>query len=367
MQFPRRARSASARRRRRAAAPQGSLLREAHELSAAAPEKRGRTRGAEEAAARKPAGRCERCDGNHKTQNCPHFKQPRDEHPDAKGGSAKKKPRRRDGSTSPGLQLRRGRVVLQPPDGSCLFHSLRFGLIQCEVAAPPESTAALRKALAEWVGSHPDHKIADTPVSDWVKWDSNLSPARYAKKMARGSAWGGGIEMAACSQLHSVSVWVYERRGGGFERISCFDSADADAPTVHILYKGGVHYDALIPDAAEVASACRARAAEQAGAGSRGSPGGQPRRRVALPRHPPRRVRLEDVGGGGGEPRRRSGPPPPRRRSAPPSRTPSRRPPPRRAAASPSRGVETWRVLCVVSSCYMIISAKTQAAAAAAI
>ena len=256
------------------AAPAGSLLREAHELSAAAPEKRGRTRGAEEAAARKPAGKCERCDGNHKTQNCPHFKQPRDEHPDAKGGSAKKKPRRRDGSTSPGLQLRRGRVVLQPPDGSCLFHSLRFGLIQCEVAAPPESTAALRKALAEWVGSHPDHKIADTPVSDWVKWDSNLSPARYAKKMARGSAWGGGIEMAACSQLHSVSVWVYERRGGGFERISCFDSADADAPTVHILYKGGVHYDALIPDAAEVASACRARAAEQAGAGSRGSPAG---------------------------------------------------------------------------------------------
>jgi hypothetical protein len=111
-------------------------------------------------------------------------------------------------------------------------------------------------------------------VSDWVKWDSNLSPARYAKKMARGSAWGGGIEMAACSQLHSVSVWVYERRGGGFERISCFDSAAADAPTVHILYKGGVHYDALIPDAAEVASACRARAAEQAGAGSRGSPAG---------------------------------------------------------------------------------------------
>ena len=49
---------------------------------------------------------------------------------------------------------------------------------------------------------------------------------------------------------------------------------DADAPTVHILYKGGVHYDALIPDAAEVASACRARAAEQAGAGSRGSPAG---------------------------------------------------------------------------------------------
>ena len=266
--------------------------------------------------ARKPAGKCERCDGNHKTQNCPHFKQPRDEHPDAKGGSAKKKPRRRDGSTSPGLQLRRGRVVLQPPDGSCLFHSLRFGLIQCEVAAPPESTAALRKALAEWVGSHPDHKIADTPVSDWVKWDSNLSPARYAKKMARGSAWGGGIEMAACSQLHSVSVWVYERRGGGFERISCFDSADADAPTVHILYKGGVHYDALILDAAEVASACRARAAEQAGGASRGSRGSRGASRPAAPASPRTARKC----------RRR------RRRQLPP-----KRPPPRRRSALPSQ------------------------------
>ena len=68
--------------------------------------------------------------------------------------------------------------------------------------------------------------------------------------MARGG-WGGGIEMAACAHLKRVNVWVYEankKQGGGFERISCFDAPGRtpSTHTVHVLYRGGVHYDALV-------------------------------------------------------------------------------------------------------------------------
>lgn len=42
-----------------------------------------------------------------------------------------------------------------------------------------------------------------------------------------------------------MNVHIYERRRGGFKRISCFDVKSPKA-TVHVLYCGGVHYDALV-------------------------------------------------------------------------------------------------------------------------
>jgi len=101
-----------------------------------------------------------------------------------------------------------------------------------------------------------------------VKWDSNCSGTchiltssplfyllfyvyvlvgAYASRMSV-SGWGGGIEMAACSRMNKVNVHVYEadRRSGGYKRISCFDYRGAHT-TVHVLYRGGVHYDALVP------------------------------------------------------------------------------------------------------------------------
>lgn len=58
--------------------------------------------------------------------------------------------------------------------------------------------------------------------------------------------WGGGIEMAACSRLKQVNVHVYEQKGGNnFKRISCFNNPKA-VKTVHVLYQGRMHYDALV-------------------------------------------------------------------------------------------------------------------------
>ena len=74
-----------------------------------------------------PKGTCDKCDGAHLTQNCHIFKKDRERHPDAT--------RRRnqkdiggDGGDGPGRYLSSGRVVAQPGDGSCLFHSLCYGL-----------------------------------------------------------------------------------------------------------------------------------------------------------------------------------------------------------------------------------------------
>jgi hypothetical protein len=88
--------------------------------------------------------------------------------------------------------------------------------------------------------------IAGDSLEEWIKWDTNSSAGNYASRMSRGG-WGGGIEMAACSLLKNVNVHVYEKRSGGFKRISCFDCPGKASKTIHVLYQGGVHYDALVP------------------------------------------------------------------------------------------------------------------------
>jgi hypothetical protein len=224
--------------------------------------------------------RCDKCDGAHESTRCPHYKRARDRHPDAQPGR-----KGIFGDASVPLLLRRGKIISQPGDGSCLFHSLRYGLARMAPAerrgAALPSTAALRQQLARWVVDNSNLCIADTPVHKWVRWDSGVAPQAYAARMAR-SGWGGGIEMAACSRLMGVNVWVYEKIGRGYERISCFDApggggsgggsgggtnggargAAAAAGTVHILYRGGVHYDALLPEGDELAAAV-ARAAQR--------------------------------------------------------------------------------------------------------
>ena len=177
---------------------------------------------------------CDACDGEHKTTECPVFKgKARDKHKDAQKGKGPS-----IGKPGGNFVLRTARVVRQPGDGSCLFHSMSYGL-------GGTSASSLRRGIADWIASHPRYEIAETPVSDWVRWDSNCSVTTYARRMRVGG-WGGGIEMAACSVVHNVNVHVYEKKRGSYKRISCFD-AEGARKTLHVLYGGRMHYDALIP------------------------------------------------------------------------------------------------------------------------
>jgi len=181
---------------------------------------------------------CDKCDGKHATDKCPHFKKAREDHPDAKKNGWAKfgKP-----STLPGAVLRSAKVVRQPGDGNCLFHSMSYGL------GGGNNARALRGEICHYLVQNPSERISDTPLSEWIKWDSRCSVKDYAKRMSRG-AWGGGIEMAAFQRIKGCNVHVYERVGGSFKRISAFDcdNKPETRPVVRVLYQGGVHYDALV-------------------------------------------------------------------------------------------------------------------------
>lgn len=186
---------------------------------------------------RKAQGPCDKCDGPHDTDACPHFKKQRDKHKDAHDRYGKKG-QAEAGDEKPVI-LKNARVLPQPGDGSCLFHSLSHGL-------RATNAAQLRAEIADFIAANPTVEVADNPIKDWVLWDSGMDTAAYAKSMRSGSRWGGAVELAVCAKVRRVRVDVYERCAGGFARISSFEGGGSgNERAVSLLYGGRVHYDAL--------------------------------------------------------------------------------------------------------------------------
>jgi len=178
---------------------------------------------------------CDKCDGPHPTDDCPHFKKAREKHADA-WSSLGKKIKAHCCENVP--IVRSARVVQQPGDGSCLFHSLSYGL------SDRSNASSLRRDICGFISKNPDMTISDTTLKDWIKYDSNDTVQAYSNRMS-GQTWGGGIEMAALTRLKGVNVHVYEKVPEGFRRISDFD-CPGSSKIVNILYKGRMHYDALV-------------------------------------------------------------------------------------------------------------------------
>lgn len=192
------------------------------------------------AAATHPNGTCDKCDGPHQTDKCTVFTKGRENHVDA----TRRRPPKDiggDAGSGPGAYLSSARVVSQPGDGSCLFHSLAYGMGR-------GNARELRREISRYIATHEDLEIAGDMLRDWVKWDSGTSVSSYCSRMSV-SGWGGGIEMAAFSRMLNVNVHVYERCGGrvaaSFKRVSAFN-VPAATKTIRVLYRGGVHFDALV-------------------------------------------------------------------------------------------------------------------------
>merc|ERR1712100_851410 len=69
------------------------------------------------------------------------------------------------------------RVIPQPPDGNCLFHSLAYAL---------GSTALnLRGEICAFMEKRPDLTIAGTSLADWIQMLAGVPVPQYVKKMSK--------------------------------------------------------------------------------------------------------------------------------------------------------------------------------------
>jgi len=179
---------------------------------------------------------CDKCDGPHETDDCPHFKKSREKHKDAWAMLGKKCIG--TGNCEPVI-VKGARVVRQPGDGSCLFHSMNYGLTGSSAGG-----LKLRNDICEFMKRNPQIEVGDDTLEEWVQYENGTSVRSYVQSM-QGSSWGGGIEMAVCAKMHTVNVHVFETCSKGYRRISAFERPSA-RKTLSVLYQGRAHYDALV-------------------------------------------------------------------------------------------------------------------------
>ncbi|EED86668.1 predicted protein [Thalassiosira pseudonana CCMP1335] len=226
-------------------------------------DKSKRTRSRSIGAPASPVKNCSKCDGSHESSDCPTYLQEREKHKDAWRHYGKKD-KKHMGEDGGNVRVKAKRIT-QPPDGSCLFHSLvhclntskecggvtplsSFSNTASSYVPPPLTATYLRRKVASYIASNPELPIADDPLKEWVLWESGKSVKEYAAEIKKDGVWGGGVEIAAVSHMFNVNVHVYERKKSSDEylRISCFNvDSDVSKKTLHILYQGRNHYDAL--------------------------------------------------------------------------------------------------------------------------
>ena len=162
--------------------------------------------------------------------------------------------------------LQDARVVGQPGDGDCLFHSLAF------YDAAGRSAKQLRGAIADFISRHPELQIGGpqgNAIRTWISYDAGTAVGPYVQAI-RQERWGGGIELAVYAAMQQAQVRVFEAQvapGGAGQQhhntttntnsaarsqhkcVGTFGPAGGQAPTtqVNVLYIGRNHYDVICP------------------------------------------------------------------------------------------------------------------------
>ena len=133
---------------------------------------------------------CDKCDGPHLTSLCPWFNnRKRFGHADAVPLPKDERP-----PLAPDVLpiVIRGHCEPQPPDGSCLYHSLCKGAEAC--GKPWTSAAALRRALAKFVKEKADIPVSGKTIAEWLQMErgSSTDVDDYTRRQAM-CGWGGSL------------------------------------------------------------------------------------------------------------------------------------------------------------------------------
>lgn len=196
--------------------------------------------------------------------------------------------------------------ISQLGDGNCLYRSLAYGLNKLQHSSSSRGQThhqrqfvrssfykkmkghrELREILASWVLKNAKRKFNGAEILKWIKWEKHCDVRRYYEQQRNNhGAWGGQIELCACSNLFKVTVNVfeYDKKRRVYKRTSSFipeafsettggsgaqtnhashhSNSGSNSPTVrnrgtngreqvssfgnvNVLYVHGNHYDAL--------------------------------------------------------------------------------------------------------------------------
>lgn len=150
------------------------------------------------------------------------------------------------------------RIIKQPGDNSCLFHSVAYALSYTGIVDSifdDLSGHYLRALILEFMIEHPLYEISYgsdmlISISDYLSRDG-YSCSSYFQYMSDYSQWGGSFELSIVVEMFPIKVCVFEiveqciypRLLGTYSSIHHLSS---DCVEVHLLYTGYCHYDCLV-------------------------------------------------------------------------------------------------------------------------
>lgn len=134
-----------------------------------------------------------------------------------------------------------GVLVSQPEDGSCLFHSIAFGIGDgCDAKT-------LRRDIAEFIATKSKSSVAGEPIEEWISMSAGTSPRTYAKDLLQPYTWGSALEIAVAAKIKRVNINVYQSCSSGKFKLTTEFTEPSAAGTVDVVYRTtpSKHYDAL--------------------------------------------------------------------------------------------------------------------------
>ena len=196
---------------------------------------------------------CDKCDGKHSSEACPHYRNGRLDHPDAKTktttmGKLCKQAAEEDKQED--VFVSGAAEVAQDGDGWCLYNSMGCALL--------EEPAVVNEGIMLFIEDNSHIEFNGTALSVWLAGDSGLTPQAYARKHRRRGAWGGGIEMAVCAHVKQRKVRVWERCDGGHRLLASFGEGD-DNTAINLVYVFTMHFDFLSLNGATEVRKCGAK------------------------------------------------------------------------------------------------------------
>ena len=151
-------------------------------------------------------------------------------------------------------------------DGNCMYRAVgqAYQALTTGALAPRAAENAmaseLRAMVAEYIRNHP--KIVEGTHQFLLRPPSNRrSTATFAKNMAAevdGGRWGEELELTVLQTLLRHPIKVYDEDGATFlHDVFSVNALDRGKEPLRVAYEGGLHYNALVPDATKNAAAPR--------------------------------------------------------------------------------------------------------------
>ena len=163
----------------------------------------------------------------------------------------------RDDISGNDVYMRNSRIVKQPGDHSCLFHSLSFCLSYGEVVAIDHNCNSgflLRELVASFIRENGDViiQLSDglyVTIEEAVIFEG-FSLESYFVRMSNRQAWGGTIEIAAVAEMYNICINIFRpvknRRSFGYMGSHKCRNFGSESMEISLLYTGNCHYDSLV-------------------------------------------------------------------------------------------------------------------------